>query len=141
MEGQFLSNDYDDAALADALLGISRDTLKQTGQVKYDEIAAAVYPSKSGTNYVDIYLKCVGVSFIPLVFVNVYRNGIQGMGYGLLPMTAGIAELIGRSSAALIASYVGSYAGICMASPVAWVLAGGLLLLMYRWIMKSRNLL
>ena len=44
------------------------------------------------TNYVDIYLKCVGVSFIPLVFVNVYRNGIQGMGYGLLPMTAGIAE-------------------------------------------------
>ena len=93
------------------------------------------------TNYVDIYLKCVGVSFIPLVFVNVYRNGIQGMGYGLLPMTAGIAELIGRSSAALIASYVGSYAGICMASPVAWVLAGGLLLLMYRWIMKSRNLL
>ena len=29
------------------------------------------------TNYVDIYLKCVGVSFIPLVFVNVYRNGIQ----------------------------------------------------------------
>lgn len=93
------------------------------------------------TNYVDIYLKCVGVSFIPLVFVNVYRNGIQGMGYGLLPMTAGIAELIGRSSVALIASYVGSYAGICMASPVAWVLAGGLLLLMYRWIMKSRNLL
>lgn len=93
------------------------------------------------TNYVDIYLKCVGVSFIPLVFVNVYRNGIQGMGYGLLPMTAGIAELIGRSSVALIASYVGSYAGICMASPVAWVLAGGLLLLMYRWIMKNRNLL
>ena len=44
VEGQFLSNDYDDAALADALLGISRDTLKQTGQVKYDEIAAAVYP-------------------------------------------------------------------------------------------------
>ena len=43
VEGQFLSNDYDDAALADALLGISRDTLKQTGQVKYDEIAAAVY--------------------------------------------------------------------------------------------------
>ena len=42
VEGQFLSNDYDDAALADALLGISRDTLKQTGQVKYDEIAAAV---------------------------------------------------------------------------------------------------
>lgn len=91
------------------------------------------------TNYVDIYLKCVGISFIPLVFVNVYRNGIQGMGYGFLPMTAGIAELIGRSGAALLASRVGSYAGICMASPVAWVLAGGLLIVMYLWIMKQQE--
>lgn len=46
--------------------------------------------------YVDIYLRCVSVSFLPLVIVNLYRNGIQGMGYGLLPMTAGIAELVGR---------------------------------------------
>lgn len=91
------------------------------------------------TNYVDIYLKCVGISFIPLVFVNVYRNGIQGMGYGFLPMTAGIAELIGRSGAALLASRAGSYAGICMASPVAWVLAGGLLIVMYLWIMKQQE--
>ena len=42
--------------------------------------------------YVDIYLRCVSVSFLPLVIVNLYRNGIQGMGYGLLPMTAGIAD-------------------------------------------------
>ena len=40
---------------------------------------------------VDIYLKCVGTFFIPLTVVNVYRNGIQGMGYGLLPMMAGLA--------------------------------------------------
>ena len=45
--------------------------------------------------YVDIYLRCVSVSFLPLVIVNLYRNGIQGMGYGLLPMTAGcIADCI-----------------------------------------------
>ena len=31
--------------------------------------------------YVDIYLRCVSVSFLPLVIVNLYRNGIQGMGY------------------------------------------------------------
>lgn len=66
--------------------------------------------------YVDIYLRCVSVSFLPLVIVNLYRNGIQGMGYGLLPMTAGIAELVGRSGASLIASHFGSYMGICLAS-------------------------
>lgn len=89
--------------------------------------------------YVDIYLRCVSVSFIPLVVVNLYRNGIQGMGYGLLPMTAGIAELVGRSGAALIASHFGSYMGICLASPAAWVLAGTLLLVMYFKIMKGKK--
>lgn len=91
------------------------------------------------TNYVDTYLRCVGVSFIPLVFVNVYRNGIQGMGFGLLPMMAGVAELIGRSAAAVVASYLGSYVGMCFAGPAAWVLAGGLLLVMYFHIMKRYN--
>ena len=42
---------------------------------------------------VAIYVKCVALFFIPLYFVNVLRNGIQGMGYGLLPMMAGVAEL------------------------------------------------
>lgn len=89
--------------------------------------------------YVDIYLRCVSVSFLPLVIVNLYRNGIQGMGYGLLPMTAGIAELVGRSGASLIASHFGSYMGICLASPAAWVLAGTLLLIMYFKIMKGKK--
>ena len=89
--------------------------------------------------YVDIYLRCVSVSFLPLVIVNLYRNGIQGMGYGLLPMTAGIAELVGRSGAALIASHFGSYTGICLASPAAWVLAGTLLIVMYFKIMKGKK--
>ena len=89
--------------------------------------------------YVDIYLRCVSVSFLPLVIVNLYRNGIQGMGYGLLPMTAGIAELVGRSGASLIASHFGSYMGICLASPAAGVLAGTLLLIMYFEIMKGKK--
>lgn len=85
---------------------------------------------------VDIYLKCAGLFFIPLTVVNLYRNGIQGMGYGLLPMMAGVAELIGRGSMAIFAAERRSYIGVCLASPFAWVLAGGLLLVMYYYIMK-----
>ena len=85
---------------------------------------------------VDIYLKCVGLFFIPLTIVNVYRNGIQGLGYGFLPMTAGIAELIGRGAVALIAAQQRSYLGVCLASPAAWVLAGALLIAMYYYIMN-----
>ncbi len=86
---------------------------------------------------VDIYVKCVAVFFIPLHFVNVLRNGIQGMGYGLLPMLAGVAELTGRGVTATIAAAHKSYFGACMASPVAWILAGGLLVAMYFFVMKD----
>ena len=87
-------------------------------------------------NSVDIYLKCIGIFFIPLAVVNIYRNGIQGLGYGLLPMMAGVAELIGRGGVAVIAGAKRSYPGVCLAGPAAWVLAGGLLIVMYYFIMN-----
>lgn len=89
------------------------------------------------TGYVDTYLKCVGIFFIPLACVCIYRSGIQGMGFGILPMLAGVAELIGRGVVAIAASARGSYIGICMASPAAWILAAVLLLTMYFSIMRG----
>lgn len=86
---------------------------------------------------VDIYLRCVSLLFIPLAIVIVYRSGIQGMGFGLLPMMAGVAELVGRGVVSVISGKMGSYTGACLASPVAWVLAGSLLLAMYFYIMKK----
>lgn len=85
---------------------------------------------------VDVYLKCVGIFFIPLAVIFLYRSGIQGMGYGILPMMAGVAELVGRAIVAVIAAGQKSYVGVCMASPVAWVFAAVLLLGMYFYIMK-----
>ena len=98
-------------------------------------VEAADVPQVIGR--VQTYLVCVSVFFIPLTVVNLYRNGIQGMGYGLLPMTAGIAELVGRGVVAIFASYQKSYVGVCLASPMAWILAGALLLLIYFKIMKD----
>lgn len=88
-------------------------------------------------NSVDIYLKCIGIFFIPLAVVNIYRNGIQGLGYGLLPMMAGVAELIGRGVVAVIAGAKRSYPGVCLAGPAAWVLAGGLLIVIMNVNMRK----
>lgn len=88
---------------------------------------------------VDICLKCAAFFLIPLTIVNVYRNGIQGMGYGILPMLAGVAELVGRGFVAVIAANKKSYVGACLASPAAWVLAGGLLLVMYFVVIKQQE--
>ncbi len=86
---------------------------------------------------VDIYVKCVGGFFVPLYFVNVLRNGIQGMGYGFLPMLAGVAELTGRGVTALYAASKKSYLDACLASPVAWIVAGTLLAFMYFYVMRD----
>ena len=85
---------------------------------------------------VNTYLICVGIFFIPLAIVNIYRNGIQGLGYGLLPMMAGVAELGGRGVVAVIAAGQKSYLGVCLASPAAWVLASLLLIGMYYYVVK-----
>lgn len=85
---------------------------------------------------VNTYLVCAGIFFIPLAIVNIYRNGIQGLGYGLLPMMAGVAELAGRGVVAVIAARQKSYLGVCLASPAAWVLASLLLIGMYYYVVK-----
>lgn len=87
-------------------------------------------------NSVDIYLRCIGVFFIPLAIVNIDRNGIQGLGFGVLPMMAGVAELIGRGVVAVIAGKMKSYEGVCLAGPTAWTLAAVLLIVMYFFIMN-----
>ena len=86
---------------------------------------------------VDIYLRCVGMFMIPLYVVNCYRNGFQGMGYGLLPMMSGVAELFGRALIAVIAANQKSYTMVCMASPFAWIIATVLLIALYFYVMRD----
>lgn len=88
---------------------------------------------------VDLYLKCSGTFFIPLHFVNDLRNGIQGMGYGFLPMMAGVAELTGRGVTSFVAGHYESYFVACLASPVAWIVATILLIFMYFYVMKDMS--
>ena len=86
---------------------------------------------------VEIYLQCVGMFMIPLYVVNCYRNGFQGMGYGLLPMLSGVAELVGRGVMAVVAAKKVSYTMACMASPFAWIVATVLLIVLYFYVMKD----
>lgn len=86
---------------------------------------------------VETYLQCVGMFMIPLYVVNSYRNGFQGMGYGLLPMLSGVAELVGRGIMAIVASNKKSYTMACMASPFAWIVATVLLIGLYFYVMKD----
>ncbi|HJB94376.1 MAG TPA: MATE family efflux transporter [Candidatus Mediterraneibacter intestinigallinarum] len=64
---------------------------------------------------------CWFYPFLGSIFL--YRNTLQGMGYGLVPMLGGIFELIARSGIVLIVAGHASFAGVCFSDPAAWIAA------------------
>ena len=65
--------------------------------------------------------------FIPLTGVNVVRFCIQGMGFSVFAISAGILEMIGRAFAAIILIPSIGFMGACLASPIAWIAADAFL--------------
>ena len=65
--------------------------------------------------------------YIPLTGVNVVRICIQGMGFSVFAISAGILEMIGRAFAAIILIPSIGFMGACLASPIAWIAADAFL--------------
>lgn len=70
-----------------------------------------------------LYLVGNSLFFIPLVLVNVVRFAIQGMGYSLFAILAGVCEMVGRSVVGFCLVPVFGFPVVCIASPVAWICA------------------
>lgn len=66
--------------------------------------------------------------YIPLALVNIVRFLIQGMGYSMFAVLAGVMEMIGRSLVAVLLVPHFGFTAICLASPVAWILADAFLI-------------
>ena len=66
--------------------------------------------------------------YIPLALVNIVRFLIQGMGYSMFAILAGVMEMIGRTIMATLLVPVIGFTAICLASPVAWILADAFLI-------------
>ncbi len=74
------------------------------------------------------YLVFVSAFYVPLLFVNIVRFMIQGMGYSGRAILAGVCEMVGRMIAALILIPIMGFTGACLASPVAWIAADAFLI-------------
>lgn len=59
--------------------------------------------------------------FLGSIFL--YRNTLQGLGYGLVPMLGGIFELAARSGIVMLIAGHASYVGVCLSDPAAWIAA------------------
>lgn len=73
--------------------------------------------------------------FLSQIFI--YRSAVQGMGVGMVPLTAAIIELGMRTGAAEILAVDWGYLGVCYASPIAWVASSVFLFFAFHYFLRS----
>ena len=94
-------------------------------------------PTDEILHYAGIYLVANGVFEWLLGLLFVYRNALQGMGRGVVPLIAGGCELFARVVVAFVGKGIGSYMVICLASPFAWLCASVPLIIAYYSLIKD----
>jgi len=67
------------------------------------------------------YLNIMAVFLFALGQLFIYRNILQGVGKGGMPLAAGFAELAMRALAAFVLTGALGYLGVCLANPIAWI--------------------
>ncbi len=82
------------------------------------------------------YLVVNAALYIPLLFVNIVRFTIQGVGFTTVAMTAGLMELIGRAFVAIVLVPFFGFDAAVWANPAAWLLADFFLFPCFFTVMK-----
>lgn len=67
------------------------------------------------------YLKITAIFYPVLGLLFLYRFALQGLGNTVVPMFAGVMELIMRTIVAFTLLGLLGYQGVCLASPLAWI--------------------
>lgn len=86
------------------------------------------------------YLTTISCFYVFLVMVYFYRNALQGLDLGFMPMISGVFEMICRIGIVMLLLKPAGFWAVCFASPCAWVGAGVPLLVTYLlWKRKIRR--
>lgn len=70
------------------------------------------------------YLTIASGFFLPLAMIFLYRNALQGLNEGFIPMLSGVIELVCRFAVIALVPASTGFFGVCFADPAAWVGAG-----------------
>lgn len=102
-------------------------------------------PTEEIFAYAMEYLYIASAFMLPLAWIFAYRNALQGLNEGFIPMLSGAVELISRYVIILFCAKPFGYAGVCFADPAAWLTTGVLLIITYilwkRKMQKKLNLI
>ncbi len=90
-------------------------------------------PSEEIFMYANQYLDTVIWFYVPLAMIFLYRNALQGLDRGLVPMLSGIVELVSRLAVIMLVPKSAGFHGVCFADPAAWVFTAIPLVITYLW--------
>ena len=83
------------------------------------------------------YVNTIGIFFIPLGVIFIFRTGCQGLGSGKIPMLSAFLELVARFSTAFSLPKLFGFIGICLSNAVSWISAGFVLPFVYLAFMRK----
>lgn len=87
--------------------------------------------------YARTYSICCVIFYIPLGNIFVFRNSMQGCGYGLLPMLGGVVELVCRLILATASMLTMNFVLASMCDPFAWLMTCIFTGLSYRYVIRK----
>lgn len=97
-------------------------------------------PSEEIFDYAMQYLNTISFCTLPLAWIFLYRNALQGLNRGLVPMLSGVVEMISRIIVIAITLKPFGYWAVRLASPITWLVTGILLIVTYFiWEHKMRS--
>ncbi len=97
-------------------------------------------PTKEILYYAMHYLTIISWYMIPLCAIFIYRNALQGLDKGFVPMLSGVVELVCRYIVILLFAKKLGYDAVCYADPVTWICTALLLVVTYyMWAGKVKK--
>lgn len=111
---------------ANIIITLICSAISMVAVLVFGDILVKLFISGDNTGVIEkarVYFYAVAGFYPALGLIFVYRNSLQGLGYGLLPMLGGIFELFARTFVIILLARPFGYLGICFANPVAWVSA------------------
>ena len=77
------------------------------------------------------------ICYMPLGILFIYRDMMQGCGYGFLPMMGGVLELAARFTTAMLSMHFTSYWLGVAGDPAAWIVTGIFDAIAYHYVIKD----
>ena len=88
-------------------------------------------PNEQLTQAVTTYFDMVYWAYIPLALLILYRNALQGYGFAITAMFAGIVELVLRVVVVVFFTASLGYSAICLSDSVTWIITAIILIIEY----------